>query len=44
MKEQLGIYLNPAKVIKTAVKNTFGKDGEKKSVLGLDEETGDNED
>lgn len=38
LKEQLGIHLNPAKVIKTAVKNTFGKDSEKKSVLGLDEE------
>ncbi len=36
LKKQLGIHLNPAKVIKTAVKNTFGKD-EKKSVLGLDE-------
>jgi hypothetical protein len=39
LKEQLGIHLNPAKVIKTAVKNTFGKDDERKSVLGLDEET-----
>lgn len=38
LKEQLGIHLNPAKVIKTVVKNTFGKD-EKKSVLGLDEES-----
>lgn len=37
LKEQLGISLNPAKVIKTAVKNTFGKE-EKDSVLGLDEE------
>ena len=37
LKEQLGIHLNPAKAIKTAVKNTFGK-GEKKSVLGLDED------
>lgn len=25
LKEQLGIHLNPAKVIKTVVKNTFGK-------------------
>lgn len=40
LKEQLGIHLNPAKVIKTVVKNTFGKE-ENKSVLGLDEETGD---
>ena len=39
LKEHLGIHLNPAKVIKAVVKNTFGKDGEKKSVLGLDEET-----
>ena len=38
LKEQLGIHLNPARVIKSAVKNTFGKDGEKKSILGLDEE------
>ncbi len=37
LKEQLGIHLNPAKVIKTAVKNTFGKN-EKKSVLGLEED------
>jgi hypothetical protein len=38
LKEQLGIHLNPAKVIKTGVKNVFGKDG-RKSILGLDEET-----
>lgn len=38
LKEQLGIHLNPAKVIKTAVKNTFGKD-EKISILDSDEET-----
>jgi hypothetical protein len=38
LKEQLGIHLNPAKVIKTAVKNTFGEN-EKKSVLGLEEES-----
>ena len=37
LKKWLGISLNPAKAIKTAVKNTFGKD-EKKSVLGLNEE------
>ena len=37
--EYLGIKLNLVKVIKTAVKNTFGKDDERKSVLGLDEET-----
>jgi hypothetical protein len=37
LKEQLGIHLNPAKIIKTAVKNTLGKD-ERKSVLGLDKE------
>ncbi|HSK70900.1 MAG TPA: hypothetical protein VK892_04335, partial [Pyrinomonadaceae bacterium] len=37
LKEKLGVHLNPAKAIKTAVKNTFGKD-EKKSVLGLDKE------
>lgn len=38
LKEQLGIHLNPAKVIKTAVKNTFGKEDKGKSILGLDEE------
>ncbi len=37
--EYLGIKLNLVKVIKTAVKNTFGKVDESKSVLGLDEET-----
>ncbi len=37
--EKTGIKANPLKIIKTAVKNTFGKDGEKKSILGLDEET-----
>jgi hypothetical protein len=37
LKKWLGIELNPAKVIKTAVKNTFGKD-DKKSVLGLEED------
>lgn len=37
LKELTGIGLNPAKAIKTAVKNTFGKD-EKKSILGLDED------
>lgn len=37
LKKWLGISLNPAKVIKTAVKNTLGKDS-KKSVLGLDED------
>lgn len=37
LKEQIGIHLNPAKAIKTAVKNTFGKD-EKNSILGLNEE------
>ncbi len=35
--ELTGIKANVAKVIKTAVKNTFGKD-DKKSILGLDEE------
>ena len=39
LKEHLGIHLNPAKVIKIVVKNTFGKVDESKSVLGLDEET-----
>lgn len=39
LKEQFGIHLNPAKVIKTAVKNTFGKESEKNSVLELKEET-----
>ncbi|MGI8884020.1 MAG: hypothetical protein ACR2IA_07240, partial [Pyrinomonadaceae bacterium] len=37
LKELTGIGLNPAKVIKKAVKNTFGKE-EKKSVLGLNDE------
>ncbi|MFN0139291.1 MAG: hypothetical protein ACKVQW_04295 [Pyrinomonadaceae bacterium] len=39
VKELTGIQLNPAKVIKTVVKNTFGKSDEKKSVLGLDEDS-----
>jgi hypothetical protein len=39
LKELSGIGLNPAKFIKSVVKNTFGKDGEKNSILGLDEET-----
>ncbi len=39
LKKWLGISLNPAKVIKTAVKNTFGKDDGNKSILGLDENT-----
>lgn len=38
LKKWLGISLNPAKAIKTVVKNTFGKDSEKNSVLGLDED------
>jgi hypothetical protein len=38
LKEQLGIHLNPAKVIKTVVKNTFGKN-EKISILDSNEET-----
>jgi len=37
LKELTGIGLNPAKAIKTAVKNTFGKE-DKKSILGLDED------
>lgn len=37
LKKWLGISLNPAKAIKTAVKNTFGKE-DKESVLGLDED------
>lgn len=37
LKKWLGISLNPAKAIKTVVKNTFGKEDENKSVLGLDE-------
>src|SRR5262249_29387432 len=35
IKEQLGIKFNPAKLIKTVVKNTFGK-GEEIIELGLD--------
>ncbi len=38
LKEQLGIHLNPAKVIKTVVKNTFGKD-KKISIIDSDEES-----
>jgi hypothetical protein len=38
LKEQLGIHLNPAKVIKKATNNLFGKE-EKISILDLDEET-----
>lgn len=37
LKKQLGIHINPAKVIKTIVKNTLGK-SEKEPILGLDEE------
>jgi hypothetical protein len=36
LKEQLGIHINPAKMIKTVVKNMFNKD-ENKSILGLDD-------
>lgn len=38
LKEQLGIYLNPAKVIKTAVKNTFGKEKDNLSILESNED------
>ena len=38
LKDQLGIQLNPAKLIKTIVQNTFGKEDARKSILGLDEE------
>lgn len=37
LRELTGIGLNSAKFINARVKNTFGKDDEKKSVLGLDE-------
>ncbi len=39
VKKYTGIGINVAKSIKTGVKNVFGKEGERRSILGLDEET-----
>ena len=39
LKEWLGIHLNPAKLIKTGVKNAFWNEGETITVLGLDKKT-----
>ncbi|HEV7645314.1 MAG TPA: hypothetical protein VGO50_15325 [Pyrinomonadaceae bacterium] len=41
LAEQLGIHLNPATVIKTAVNKFTGKENDKTSVLGLEEENKD---
>ncbi len=38
LMKQIGVHLNPATVLKTIGKKILGKDDEKKSVLGLDEE------
>jgi hypothetical protein len=35
----LGLHFNPAKLIKTSVKNAFGKEGKTITILGLNEET-----
>lgn len=39
LKEQIGIRFNPVTSLKTLGKKLIGKDDERKSVLGLDEET-----
>ena len=39
LAKNFGVHLNPATLVKSTVENLFGKQDERKSILGLDEET-----